>query len=711
MPNVTYDHRAIKIDGKRTLLLSGSFHYPRSTPGMWRYLMKMFRDANLNAVETYVFWNLHERRKGEYDFTGRLDIKRWCEMAQDEGLYIILRIGPYICAETNYGGFPFWLRDIPGIRMRTYNKPFLHEMERWVRYLCEYLKPYFAPQGGTIILFQLESEYDMIKGNYGLDGETYIRWCAELGESLNLGIPLIMCSGAAPGAIETTNAFEAHDKIKDFATYHPDKPVLWTENWTGWYDIYGYPRHRRSAENLSYSTARFIAGGGSMVNYYPFFGGTNFAREGMYLLTSSYDYDAPLNEEGFPTRKYCHLTKLHYFLRKYEEIILSTENPYLEQIGNQKFAFIYRDEDQNLVFLCNDSLSDSLVNYESQNYILGAKSVMMIGNGRVIMHTADLSYSCAKWRDVAHKETQPLEMLWRNEPLPHKWSDLHKSRITASHPEEQLQYTRDETDYCWYSIDFRISPEHAGNGKIVIEGAADVVHVFVDDIYRGSAHAPLLEDRGSLDGEGFKHTIDMELDAGEHHLEILCCALGLIKGDWQIGFANMAEEKKGIWGRALWNEVEIKGAWDIQPGLAGEKDELYSEVGTAFNWESNWKNAVHRPLTWWRTEFDRPSGDDPLVIDLSGMQKGMIWLNGQCLGRYWLILAQEQKAFPSEVPIELVGLDQPTQRYYHLPFDWIKEKENHLVLFEEMGGDPSKVRICRKIWVDSCNKGMTGKKT
>lgn len=710
MTNVTYDHRAIRIDGKRTLLLSGTFHYPRATPGMWPYLMKMFRDAHLNAVETYVFWNLHEKRKGEYDFSERLDLKRWCELARDRGLYVILRIGPYICAETNYGGFPFWLRDIPGIKMRTYNKPFLHEMERWVRYICEYLKPFFASQGGPIILFQLENEYDMIKGNYGMDGETYIRWCAELGESLNLGIPLIMCSGAASGAIETINAFEAHDKIKDHMARHPGKPVLWTENWTGWYDIYGFPHHSRSAENLSYSVARFIAAGGSGVNYYPFFGGTNFEREGMYLQTSSYDYDAPLNEQGFPTRKYCQITKLHHYLRQYEEMLLSMENPNLEPIGNQKFAYTYRDENHTLVFLCNDSPSYSLINHEGQNYILGAKSVMMLGNGRVIMHTADLSYSCAKWQDVALKETQRLSLVWRDEPLPERWSDLYKSYITVPKPGEQLKYTKDETDYCWYSIDFKVSSENAGNGKIVIEGVADVVHVFVDDKLMGTTQMPILEDRGGLEGDGFKQTFYMNIEPGEHRLNLLCCALGLIKGDWQIGFANMAEEKKGIWGRVLWNEKEIKGTWTLQPGLAGVKDELYSEVGTAFTWEKDWKKAVKRPLTWWHAEFEKPSGECPLLLDLIGMQKGVIWLNGKCLGRYWLVPAQEQKTWPPDAPVELAGLDQPTQRYYHLPFEWIREKENHLVLFEEIGGDPSQVKICRKVWVDSCNKGMTGKK-
>ena len=157
---VNYDHRAVSINGKRTLLLSGAIHYPRSTPAMWPQLMQQSRQAGLNTIETYVFWNLHERQRGVFDFSERLDLLRFCQVAQEQGLYVILRVGPYICAETNYGGFPAWLRDVPGIRMRTFNQPFMREMERWVRMVTDYLRPMFAPRGGPIILFQLENEYN-----------------------------------------------------------------------------------------------------------------------------------------------------------------------------------------------------------------------------------------------------------------------------------------------------------------------------------------------------------------------------------------------------------------------------------------------------------------------------------------------------------------------------------------------------------------------
>src|SRR5579883_1179592 len=197
---VGYDSRAVTIDGQRIFLLSGAIHYPRSTPALWPELMRRSKEAGLNAIETYVFWNLHEHQRGRFDFSDRLDLYRFCQLAQEHGLYVILRIGPYICAETNYGGLPPWLRDVPGIRMRTWNEPFMHEMERWVRFLVEYMRPLFATNGGPIILAQLENEYNAIASTYGEPGQRYLQWASNLGQAVRLDVPLIMCFGAAEGA-------------------------------------------------------------------------------------------------------------------------------------------------------------------------------------------------------------------------------------------------------------------------------------------------------------------------------------------------------------------------------------------------------------------------------------------------------------------------------------------------------------------------------
>lgn len=121
---VTYDHRALVIDGKRRVLVSGSIHYPRSTPDMWPDLIQKSKDGGLDVIETYVFWNFHEPVRGQYDFSGRKDLVKFVKIVAQAGLYVHLRIGPYVCAEWNYGGFPLWLHFIPGIQLRTDNEPF-----------------------------------------------------------------------------------------------------------------------------------------------------------------------------------------------------------------------------------------------------------------------------------------------------------------------------------------------------------------------------------------------------------------------------------------------------------------------------------------------------------------------------------------------------------------------------------------------------------
>ncbi|CAK9176801.1 unnamed protein product [Ilex paraguariensis] len=153
---VTYDHRALVIDGKRRVLQSGSIHYPRSTPEVWPELIRKSKEGGLDVIETYVFWNYHEPVRGQYYFEDRFDLVRFVKTVQEAGLFVHLRIGPYVCAEWNYGGFPMWLHFIPGIQFRTTNDPFKEEMERFLAKIVNLMKEenLFVSQGGPIILAQ-----------------------------------------------------------------------------------------------------------------------------------------------------------------------------------------------------------------------------------------------------------------------------------------------------------------------------------------------------------------------------------------------------------------------------------------------------------------------------------------------------------------------------------------------------------------------------
>ncbi|KAL1061006.1 hypothetical protein V6Z11_1Z051500 [Gossypium hirsutum] len=138
--NVTHDSRSIIIDGNHRIILSGSIHYPRSTAQMWPDLIRKAKEGGLDAVETYVFWNAHEPTRRQYDFSGNLDLIRFLKTIQDQGLYAILRIGPYTCAEWNYGGFPVWLHNMPGVSLRTKNDVFMNEMKNFTTLIVDMVK-------------------------------------------------------------------------------------------------------------------------------------------------------------------------------------------------------------------------------------------------------------------------------------------------------------------------------------------------------------------------------------------------------------------------------------------------------------------------------------------------------------------------------------------------------------------------------------------
>ncbi|KAK9937829.1 hypothetical protein M0R45_014597 [Rubus argutus] len=206
---VGHDGRAITINGDRRILISGSIHYPRSTPEMWPDLIQKAKDGGLNAIETYVFWNAHEPLRRQYDFSGNLDLVRFIQTIQKAGLYAVLRIGPYVGAEWNYGGFPVWLHNIPGIKLRTNNDIYKNEMQNFTTLIVDMMKHehLFASQGGPIILAQIENEYGNVMRPYGDEGKKYIQWCAALAESYHIGVPWIMCQqkDAPQSMINTCN--------------------------------------------------------------------------------------------------------------------------------------------------------------------------------------------------------------------------------------------------------------------------------------------------------------------------------------------------------------------------------------------------------------------------------------------------------------------------------------------------------------------------
>ncbi|KAH7670360.1 Beta-galactosidase protein [Dioscorea alata] len=345
--NVSYDHRALILGGQRRMLISAGIHYPRATPDMWPGLIAKNKEGGADVIETYVFWSGHEPSRGQYYFEERYDIVKFVKLVGANGLYLLLRIGPYACAEWNFGGFPVWLRDVPGIEFRTDNAPFKDEMQRFAKKIVDLMKEenLFSWQGGPIILTQIENEYGNVQGSYGQGGERYMKWAAGMALGLGAGVPWIMCrqTDAPEAIINSCNAFYCDG----FKPNSYRKPVIWTEDWNGWYANWGDRLPHRPVEDNAFAIARFFQRGGSFHNYYMYFGGTNFERTaGGPLQITSYNYDAPIDEFGILNQpKWGHLKDLHKAIKLCEPALVAVDDsPLYVKLGRRQEAHVYSSE-------------------------------------------------------------------------------------------------------------------------------------------------------------------------------------------------------------------------------------------------------------------------------------------------------------------------------------------------------------------------------
>lgn len=314
---VRFAEKAVWIDGRPVQLLSGAIHYFRVHPAYWRDRLQKAAQCGLNCVETYLCWNLHEPREGEFDFSGMLDFAAFIRAAQEAGLWVIVRPGPYICAEWDNGGLPAWLMLKPGIRFRRSDPVFLPPLKKFLARVVPVLRELQYDNGGPVIAVQIENEY----GSYGHDRE-YLAALRDFYRSGGLTVPLFTADGGsrnylANGLLEGTPAAltfgsRALDAFHDLRQFRPDDPLFCVEFWGGWFDNWGDPHHARPAAEVADELDDILTAGGS-INFYMFHGGTNFGftagangRPGDRYTpdTTSYDYDSPLTEWGAATEKY-----------------------------------------------------------------------------------------------------------------------------------------------------------------------------------------------------------------------------------------------------------------------------------------------------------------------------------------------------------------------------------------------------------------------
>ncbi|XP_076957639.1 beta-galactosidase 8-like [Bidens hawaiensis] len=699
--NVTYDHRAVVIDGRRRVLVSGSIHYARSTPDMWSGLIQKSKDGGLDVIETYVFWNLHEPVRNQYDFEGRKDLVKFIKLVADAGLFVHLRIGPYVCAEWNYGGFPLWLHFIPGIVLRTDNEPFKAEMKRFTAKIVNMMKAenLYASQGGPIILSQIENEYGNIDSSYGPAAKSYIKWAASMATSLDTGVPWVMCQqrDAPDPLIDTCNGFYC-DGYKPNAE---NKPTMWTENWTGWFLLFGGAVPYRPVEDIAFAVARFYQRGGTFQNYYMYHGGTNFGRTtGGPFIATSYDYDAPLDEYGAPRQpKWGHLKDLHKAIKLCEDALVATD-PTTTSLGQNLEASVYKTSSACAAFLANfDTQKDATVNYNGNSYRLPAWSVSILPDCKnVIYNTAKINSVTTIRRFAA---TSVKDGLSDSKAISSEWSYVSEPVGISSNDAfnrpglvEQINTTADQSDYLWYSISTDIKGNepflHDGyQTTLHVKSLGHVLHLFINGQLEGSAI-------GNAGRPGFTKDISVVLKSGKNKIDLLSLTVGL--QNYGAFFDKM--------GAGITGPVELEGLtngstvdlssqrWTYQIGLKGES--LGLNTGGSSLWVLG--SPKSQPLTWYKTSFDAPSGDNPIAIDFTGMGKGEVWVNGQSIGRYWpsyiapsggCSVCSYKGPYSSSKCLKNCG--KPSQKLYHIPRAWLKPSGNVLVLFEEIGGDPTQI--------------------
>lgn len=314
------------LDGKPFQIISGGIHYFRVLPEYWEDRLRKLKALGCNTVETYVPWNMHEPKKGEFDFVGErwhgmLDLKRFVETAQKIGLWVILRPSPYICAEWDFGGFPAWLLSEGEMELRTSDERYLRHVRDYYQVLMPYLAPMQVTQGGPVLMMQVENEY----GTFGNDRK-YLELLRDMMREGGIDVPLFASDGpgadilsntAVEGIFPTANfgsrAKVAYSCLKDF---NGGGPCMCTEFWLGWFDAWRDGKHHTTDPDEAAKELKELLENGS-VNLYMFEGGTNFgfmngSNYGTHLTpdVTSYDYDAVLTEDGQLTEKYHKLKKV-----------------------------------------------------------------------------------------------------------------------------------------------------------------------------------------------------------------------------------------------------------------------------------------------------------------------------------------------------------------------------------------------------------------
>lgn len=567
------------LDGRPFQIISGEMHYARIPREYWRHRLRMARAMGLNTISTYVFWNDHEVRPGVFDFhTGNRDLAEFIRMAQQEGLWVILRPGPYVCAEWEFGGLPSYLLKMRDLQVRSSDPRYLAAANRYVRALAKEIRPLLVTHGGPILMVQVENEY----GSFGSDS-AYKEATRRMLVDAGMDAPLftadgdeLFAKGGIQGVFPTANGETNYDTlVARVDRFHGGKgPYMVAEFYPGWLMHWAEPFPATPTDSFLPAYRELLRRGAS-VNLYMFHGGTNFGftsganyskQYPIQPSTTSYDYDAPLSEAGWPTPKY----------------------------------YALRDVIRSQVSYAIPDVPDSLP-------VISIPPIQLAATGDLFDLTA---------------------------------------RVTPAHSAQPLSF--EDLDQANGFVLYRHHFESAASGTLEVPGLRDYAVVLVD-----GRRVAVLDRRTRV------FSAPVNVPAGGR-LDILVENMGRINYG-----ADMVHNRKGIIQPVKLAGTELSG-WEMYRLPLDHAPTL--EYGTVHRRDTS-AGGQGVPVVYRGSFALQRTGDT--FLDMHEWEKGVVFVNGITLGRYWNV--------------------GPQQTLY-LPGAWLRNGRNEIVVLD-MGGHAASARI------------------
>lgn len=588
--NFTIGKGTFLLNEKPFVVKAAELHYTRIPQPYWEHRIEMCKALGMNTICLYIFWNIHEQKEGQFDFTGQNDIAAFCRLAQKHGMYVIVRPGPYVCAEWEMGGLPWWLLKKKDVALRTLDPYYMERTGIFMQEVGKQLAPLQITRGGNIIMVQVENEF----GAYGVD-KPYVSAIRDMVRKAGFtDTPLFQCDWSSTFAnnalddllwtINFGTGANIEQQFKKLKEARPETPLMCSEFWSGWFDHWGRKHETRPAQTMVQGIKDMLDRGISF-SLYMTHGGTTFGHWGgannpsYSAMCSSYDYDAPISEAGWTTEKY---------------------------------------------FLLRDLLKSYLPANESLPQVPAAFPIIEIP-------------------EMQFKEVAPL---FANLPQPRTSENIQ--------PMEQF-------DQGWGSILYRTllkEPVKAGTTLKITE-----VHDWAQVFANGKLLARLDRRRG-------EYTVILpELKKGTQ-LDILVEAMGRVNFDQSIHDRKGITEKVELIGKENTTELKNWKVYNLPVDYSFVRNKKYT-AGT----------ALQAPAYYKATFTLDKTGDT--FLDMSTWGKGMVWVNGHAMGRFWEI--------------------GPQQTLF-MPGCWLKKGKNEIIVLDLKGPKKAVVAGLKKPILDLLRK-------